>query len=147
MCGELDEDILFDDEVFARLTALARRHGVEVLGEPAPLGDIAEGDGRRAYMDGLFNAGLTRALSDAKAAGEGARVDAIANQAIVFARLAGFLAGQLPPAADLLKTTMEALLDGHAEPARAAAAMRAHDHHHHDHDHDHEHGHHHHAHG
>lgn len=137
MCGELDEDVLFDDEVFARLVALARRHGVEPPQPRPPLGEIAEGEGRRRYMDGLFRSALTRAVDDAEAAGEGARVDAIANQAIVFARLAGFLAGQLPPAADLLKTTMEAMLDGYGEPARAAAERAHHHHHHHDHAHHH----------
>ena len=70
------------------------------------------------------------------AVAEGQRVDAIAAQAIAFARLAGFLAGQLPPEADLYRTALEAFGDGHAEPRRlaeerhAAHAHHGHDHHH-----------------
>jgi hypothetical protein len=91
-------------------------------------------------MDTLFAAGLVRAASDANAATEGQRVDAIAAQAIAFARLAGFLAGNLPPEADLFRATIEAVTDGHAMPRRTAEKLRHnhghhHGHHHHDHDH------------
>ena len=69
------------------------------------------------------------------------------DQAVVFARLAGFLAGQLPPGDEMMRATLEALLDGHAEPARTLQRPRDRDHgHSHDYDHDHEHGHHHHHH-
>ena len=63
----------------------------------------------------------------------------------MLARLAGFLAGQLPPGGDMTRPMLEALLDGQAEPARMLKQMRDRDHGHaHDHDHDHGHGHHHH---
>lgn len=155
MCGELDEDVHIDNEVLARFLFMAKRMGAE----PAAGGTVPDLDapkGRAAYMETLFAAGLTRAVSDAQGATEGQRVEAIAAQAIAFARLAGFLAGQLPAEADLFRAAVEALTDGYAEPRRIADAERArhvrehgHDHgdghHHHDHDHDHHHHHHHHG--
>ena len=92
-------------------------------------------------MEALFSAGLARALADVQAAAEGQRVDAIAAQAIAFARLAGFIAGQLPPEADLFRATIEALSDGHAEPRRVAEAERARHVHEHGHGHEHDDGH------
>jgi ABC-type nickel/cobalt efflux system permease component RcnA len=115
-------------------------------GQGGPQG-LASADGRAAYMEALFNAGMTRALSDTAAAEPEETVDAIASQAIAFARLAGFLAGQLPPEADLFRTTMEAMMAGHAETSRLSREYRhQQDHahgHSHDHDHDHSHDHHH----
>jgi len=146
MCGEIDEDVQVDNEIFARFLQIAKQHGV-VPGDGQNLvPDLEEASGRSAYMDTLFIAGLVRAASDANAATEGQRVDAIAAQAIAFARLAGFLAGNLPPEADLFRAVVEAMTDGHAMPRHAAERLRhAHDHHH-DHEHDHHHGHHHHDH-
>lgn len=144
MCGELDDGAAIDEELLARFQLLAKRAGAAAGAPPAGLPDLESHEGRGLYMDGLFKAGLTRALADAEAA-EGQRVDAVASQAIAFARLAGFLAGQLPPEADLLRATIEALTDGYGSPRRLAAAERArHDHEHgHSHDHGHGHGHHH----
>ena len=80
----------------------------------------------------------SRALSQVAAAEEDEAVDALASQAIALARLAGFLAGQLPPEADLYRAVIEAVSAGHNEPREIAEAHhRAHDHHHHDHDHHH----------
>jgi hypothetical protein len=96
-------------------------------------------------MTELFRRVLNHAISDLHAIPQGQRADTIANQAVVFARLAGFLAGQLPPGDELMRATLEALLDGHAEPARTFQRLRDRDHgHSHDHDHEHGHGHHHH---
>ncbi len=129
MCGELDEDARLDDEIFARVVALARRYGAAPAPDARPpVAGLAEDGARRAYMDSLFRDCLTRALGDAAAMPEGQRVDAVASQAIVYARLAGYLAGHLPPAADLFRTAVDAMLDGHGEPARAMAER--HDHHH-----------------
>lgn len=136
MCGDLDEDTALDNEVHARFVSCARRAGAQ-SGEPAAgVPDLVDPAGRGSYMQSLFTAGLTRALNDAQGVAEGQRVDAIAAQAIAFARLAGFLAGQLPPEADLYRTALEAFGDGHAEPRRlaeerhAAHAHHGHDHHH-----------------
>jgi hypothetical protein len=140
MCGELDEEVHVDNEIFQRFLQIARHHGAVPQSGAAALPDLEEESGRSSYMETLFSAGLVRAVSDASAAAEGQRVDAIAAQAIAFARLAGFLAGQLPPEADLFRATVEALTDGHALPGRTADRIRhAHDHHHGHHHHDHNH--------
>jgi hypothetical protein len=141
MCGDVEEERQNDDEIVARLLYIAGGYGVTretLTARNAP--PLASDEARPAYMAELFRRVLNHAVSDVHAIPEGHRADTIANQAVVFARLAGFLAGQLPPGDDLMRATLEALLDGQAEPARAL--QRLHDHgHSHDHDHDHEHGH------
>jgi hypothetical protein len=134
MCGDLD-DTRLDDELFARLVALAKRYGV-TLPKPRPQrAEPAGEEARHVYMSQLFSEMLTRSVTDAAACPEGRRADAIADQAIVLARLAGFLAGQLPPETDLFRATVEAMMDGYGEPGRRLAETRD-DHHHHPH-HDH----------
>ncbi|MDH5411020.1 MAG: hypothetical protein OEY16_06500 [Alphaproteobacteria bacterium] len=137
MCGDLEEDTAFDDLIFGRFADFARRHGAVPQSETRPLThDLTEPEGRGAYMNGLFRDALVRALNDTAGAAEGSRADAIAGQAIVFARLAGMLAAQLPPESDVFRASMEAFMDGHGEPARIKAG---HHHHGHGHGHDHEH--------
>lgn len=134
MCGDIEDDTGHDDVIYGRLVTHARRYGA-VPGDRGPLPqDLADPQGRGDYMDGLFRDALNRAVRDAAAATEGTRADAIASQAIVFARVAGFLAAQLPAGADLFRSSMEAFMDGHGEVAHG----HRHDHHHH-HDHGHEH--------
>jgi hypothetical protein len=136
MCGDLDDDPRLDDELFARLVALAGRYGVAPPERrQPPSADLAGEDGRHAYMSRLFFEVLTRSVSDAATRPEGRRADAIADQAIVLARLAGFLAGQLPPGTDLFRATVEAMMDGYGEPGRRLAEARDHHHHHPHHDH------------
>lgn len=146
MCGELDEDVHINAEIHNRLTILSRKLGVSAGPEPGTPGPLASGADRAAYMQRLFEAGLASALTDVAGAAETERIDAIASQAIALARLAGYLAGQLPPDADLFRGVIEALTEGHAEPRRMSetirAAMEDHHHHHH-HGHDADHGHHH----
>lgn len=143
MCGEIDEQVLIGQELMDRMRAAAGRLG---LGDPAtadgddPTG-LAEASGRAAYMERIFRSGLARALADIAAAEEDETVDALAAQAIALARLAGFLAGQLPPEADLYRAVIEAASAGHAETRAAAEAARDHHHHHHHHHHDHDHHH------
>jgi hypothetical protein len=142
MCGEIDEEVRFDEELLARLAALAGRYGFKADDLPArpPRSIAAEAD-RHAYMDDLFRDGLARSLGDLSALPEGQRAEGLASQAIVLARLAGWLAGHLPPGADLVRATMEAMLDGSREPARALTEMadhhHGHEHHHHGHGHRH----------
>jgi hypothetical protein len=134
MCGDLEDDTAFDDLIFGRFTDFARKHGVQPKPEIRPLAhDLTGPEGQRAYMSGLFHDAMVRAVNDTAAAAEGTRADAIAGQAVVFARLAGMLAAQLPPESDLFRATMEAFMDGHGEPARRQAEH----HHHHGHDHEH----------
>ena len=118
MCGDFDDQDRFDDELFERFKEMAGRFGV-TPGQPdgkAPV-RLTEEATRTAYMKDLFRAGLTRSVNDAANLPHGEHMDALAGQAIVFARLAGFLAGQFPPQTDLFRTVSGALLDGHREPA------------------------------
>jgi hypothetical protein len=137
MCGDIEEDTAYDDLIFRRFSAFARNYGAGAPENPKALDyDLTEPEGRSAYMSRLFRDAMLRAVTDASAAAEGSRADAIAGQAVVFARLAGVLAAQLPPESDIFRGAMEAFMDGNGEPARREAEPH---HHHHDHDHNHEH--------
>ncbi len=132
MCGDLEEDTAFDDLIFRRFAGFALSYGVVPPQEIQPVPhDLTEPEGRGTYMSALFRDTMVRAMKDTASAAEGTRADAIAGQAVVFARLAGMLAAQLPPESDIFRAAMEAFMDGHGEPARREAKR-----HHHDHDHD-----------
>ncbi|MBD3763445.1 MAG: hypothetical protein IE927_01580 [Rhodobacterales bacterium] len=145
MCGELDEGVQINAEIRDRLTIIARKVGVQLTGDPVDPGPLAEAPDRAAYMERLFAGILGDTLAEVEGAAETEKIDVIASRAIVLARLAGFLAGQLPPDADLFRAVIEAVTEGHAEPRRIAEKLRAQmqDHHHHHHGHDHDHDHHH----
>jgi hypothetical protein len=147
MCGEIDEQVAVGQDLLEQVRVMAKMLGLkgEALGGAGPVG-LAEPDGRAAYMEQIFRAGLASALGDVARAAEDETVDALASQAIALARLAGFIAGQLPPEADLYRAVIEAISDGHAEPRRLAEAHRREQDHHHGHSHDHDDGHHHHHH-
>lgn len=117
MCGDFDDNEQIDDELFGRLIQLTKHFGVSPQQDagsgPAHLD--TEGD-RKEYMEELFKAGLTRSLNDAAGLPNGERMDAVAGQAIVFARLAGFLTAQFPPESDLFRTVTGAVYDGYSEP-------------------------------
>ncbi len=117
MCGEFDEQSRVDEELFDRFLELAATHGVMpgTPGSDTPT-DLTEQSVRTAYLDRLFKAGLERAASDATNLPLGERMDVLAGQAIVFARLAGFLAGQFPAETDLFRTVVGTLVESHSEP-------------------------------
>jgi hypothetical protein len=135
MCGDVDEEAgELEEQLYARFLAHAR-----ALLEPQGPSKAASPDDPVAYMDKLFADALSRCVRDGEEAGSDKRYLRLANQPLVFARLAGLLAGHLALDQDPLRKVIEALMQGYAEAAQA-------DHHHdhdHDHDHDHEHGHHH----
>lgn len=143
MCGEIDEQVQVGQDLLEQMRVMARRQGLEPgAGTGAAPTGLAEAEGRAAYMEAVFRDGLARAMADIAAAEEDETVDALAAQAIALARLAGYLAGQLPPEADLFRALIEAVSAGHAEPQRLAAAHRAEQDHHHGHSHgDHHHHH------
>lgn len=118
MCGDFDDHDRIDDEMFERFLEIVGHFGVAPgrPGENAP-NKLAEESERAAYMQDLFKAGLSRSVNDAANLPHGEHMDALAGQAIVFARLAGFLAGQFPPQTDLFREVSGALLQGHGEPA------------------------------
>ncbi len=145
MCGEIDEQTVIGQDLLEQFRVMAKMLGTtnEKTVSSAPKG-LDEAAGRAVYMEQIFNGGLAAALADVAAADEDQAVDALASQAIALARLAGFIAGQLPPEADLFRATIEALTAGHAEPRTLAERKRREDDHHHGHSHDHDHLHHHH---
>lgn len=116
MCGDFEESDLIDEQLFNRLLEQAKEQGVVPArpGADAPA-DLSAEEARTAYLQRLFQAGLSRAVNDAGNLPQGERMDAVAGQALAFARLAGFLAGQLPPEADLFRAVTEALMQGHRE--------------------------------
>ena len=118
MCGDFNEQEQVDDELFERFIELTKCFGV--LPEADPNGgpsQLDSEDARKEFMEDLFKAGLTRCINDAAGLPNGERMDAVAGQAIVFARLAGFLSAQFPPEVDLFRTVTGAVFDGHSEPA------------------------------
>jgi hypothetical protein len=134
MCGDVDEESgELEDALYARFLGHARALLEQRANAESP------SDDPYAYMDRLFADALGRCVRDADAAGEDARYRRLALQSLVFARLAGLLAGHLALDQEPLRKVIEALMRGYAEAAPAAAE------HGHDHadDHDHEHGHHH----
>jgi hypothetical protein len=141
MCGEIDDQTEIGQDLKEHMRVLARVMELGSTEGKSPRG-LASEDGRAAYMNAIFRDGLARAMADVASAEEAEAVDAIASQAIALARLAGFLAGQLPPEADLFRALIEATSAGHAEPRAMAEERRAQHHgHHHDSDHHHDHTH------
>ena len=116
MCGDDDDNSQVDEELFKRFLKLANAVGVKpsISATNTPV-DLTEQKSRTIYMDGLFKAGLTRAVNDASHLQHGERMDVLAGQAIVFARLAGLLAGQFPAESDMFHTAINALMQGHKE--------------------------------
>lgn len=114
MCGDFDEQERLDEELFDDF--LERAVTFDVVPQP-PAGDAAinlDTEKNRAdYMEQLFTAGLSRCANDAASLPYGQRMDALAGQAIVFARLAGFLAAQFPREADRFRTVITAVVDAH----------------------------------
>lgn len=65
MCGEFEEEDYIDDQLFGRLLQMADKYGV-TPGEAGDSGppDLTTQEARSHYMTGLFQAGLTRSLTD-----------------------------------------------------------------------------------
>ena len=128
MCGDLEEDDTELQRLYAGFlhTAHSAVHeaidhrggsrGALVEGQDAGHGeregDVADASLHR-YMDGLFGDILNACIKDARPVGEGSRYRVLASQAVVLARLAGFLASQLDLRSDPLRTSIEALMAGY----------------------------------
>jgi hypothetical protein len=120
MCGDFDDHERIDEELFERFVEQAKTFGVAPPGGTDPAAPRLDSQEERlAYMQGLFTAGLSRCLNDAAGLPPGERMDALAGQAIVFSRLAGFLAAQFPPDADQFRTVISAVVDAHRETVAA----------------------------
>jgi hypothetical protein len=129
MCGDMDDD---ESEIEERLYARFRAHAQELLADPAP----QEPADLNQYLDKLFSDALSRSVRDGEQAEPAQRYERLAMQPLVFARLAGFLAGHLALSEDPLRKVIEAMMMGYGE-AEALDQAQSHDH---DHDHDHHHG-------
>jgi hypothetical protein len=130
MCGDDEDAGELEEMLYARFLTHAR-----ALLRPDDCPAATSPDDPLAYMEKLFSDALSRCVRDGEEAGVEQRYLRLATQPLVFARLAGLLAGHLALDQDPLRKVIEALMQGYADAARAE--------HEHDHGHDHEHGHHH----
>ena len=123
MCGDMDDD---EGQLEERLYARFRAHAQMLLSEPAPQepADLNE------YLDKLFLDSLGRSVRDGEQAEATRRYERLGMQPLVFARLAGFLAGHLALSEDPLRKVIEAMMMGYGE-AEALDQAQDHDHHHH----------------
>ncbi len=117
MCGELDDDSpgrKLEDHLYLSFLAHTRR----LLAEQARArpDDAAPS----AYADRLFSDALNRCSRDCERLDENSRYDTLAMQALVFARLAGFLASHVALNEDPMRKTMEALMHGYTEAEQLA---------------------------
>jgi hypothetical protein len=120
MCGDDDDLNQLDEELFNRFLELARHFGVQPKDQAVSKQmDLSSEASRSGYLEDLLRAGLTRAVNDASHIHHGDRMDMIAGQALVFARLSGLLAGQFPPESDLFHSTISALMQGHKEAGKS----------------------------
>jgi hypothetical protein len=125
MCGDMDDD---ESEIEERLYARFRAHAQTLLAEAAP----QEPADLNQYLDKLFSDALSRSARDGEQADAAQRYERLAMQPLVFARLAGFLAGHLALSEDPLRKVIEAMMMGYGEAeALDHAQANDHDHHHH----------------
>lgn len=116
MCGDDDDHNHLDDDLFNHFLKAADKFGIKAdkNAENTP-SDLTDAEARSRYMDGLFKAGLTRAVNDASNIHHGPKMDVVAGQAIAFARLSGMLVAQLPPDSNLFHAVISALMEAHKQ--------------------------------
>jgi hypothetical protein len=134
MCGELEEEVSPDEEIYNRYVAHVHAFlaGMKGKGKGA--------DAVHAHLDRLFRGLLLETVDERKAPESMSGYQRMSMEPLVFARLAGFIAAHVPLSEDPLRRLMEALMLGYSEGEIALAQDHDHDH---DHDpfHDHGHGH------
>lgn len=140
MCGDIEEDGRLEaDPLLARFLSNARR----ILERPpVAVGPGNEEAALHGYLDRLFADALGRSLRDAGEVDAGEGYQRLAMQSLVFARLAGYIAGHVRLKEDPMRKLVEAMMLGYSEADEdnlAGHPRGGHDHH----DHDHSHGHHH----
>ena len=128
MCGDLEEDDTELQRLYAGFLQAAHTAIHEAVdhrggsrgslvdgrdaGHDEREGDVSDASLHR-YMDGLFGDILNACIKDARPVGEAGSYRVLASQAVVLARLAGFLARQLDLRSDPLRTSIEALMAGY----------------------------------
>lgn len=126
MCGDLDEDeevARLEDQLYARFVMHARDLLKGAGASSAPPADLA------GYMEKLFNDALSRSVRDNEETAEGQRYERLAVQPVVFARLAGLIAGHLSRGEDPLHKVLEALMLGYSEAESMDQERERHHHH------------------
>src|SRR3954469_3198878 len=121
MCGDLDEqqsDSEIEEKLFGRFLAHAR----ELLKNNGQSSSVQAAD-LASYMEKLFIDSLSRSVEDGEQAGANG-YERLSVQPVVFARLAGLLAGYLSIGEDPLRKVMEALMLGYAEAETMDRAAR-----------------------
>jgi hypothetical protein len=120
MCGDLEEDNTEAEELYAAFLHAAHAATHEAIdhrgGSRSRLDeqtDTVSDAALHGYMDGLFGDILNACIKDGKRVDEPARYRVLASQAIVLARLAGFLSGRLDLREDPLRSSIEALMAGY----------------------------------
>jgi hypothetical protein len=124
MCGDLEEDEAdnkHEEMLYARFMAHARAR----LATPSPQETPAD---NTAYMEKLFTDALSRAVKDCEQIAPSKRYERMIVQPVVFARLAGFLAGHMSLGEDPLRRVMEALMLGYSEAEAMDRERAAYDH-------------------
>ena len=142
MCGDLEEEQRFEEQLYGRF----RLHARELLRGRGASDASPSAKDLNAYMDRLFTDALARCARDGEQSEDGDAYRLLAAQPLVFARLAGFLAAHVSLQEDPLRKVMEALMHGYSEAEQIEPDHHGHDHDHdhdHDQDHDHEHARHH----
>jgi hypothetical protein len=135
MCGDLEEEDRLEGDLYQRFLVHSR-----AMQEQPP----AAGSDLNRYLDSLFQSTLKRCTQDAEQTASPNGYKTLAMQSLVFARLAGFLAGHVALNEDPMRKLMEAMMHGYQEAENPPE--RDHhgpgDHHHHEgHGHGHDHGH------
>ena len=135
MCGDLEEDedqgVVKAYDLFLHAAQSAIHDAVDHRGGSRNrLGGPTTSDADlHAYMDGLFADILRACINDNGRMPEGQRYRVLSSQAVVLARLAGFLASHLDLGQDPLRSAIEAMMAGYARPEHEDGDH--HDHHHH----------------
>jgi hypothetical protein len=126
MCGEMDDEgptslqeTHYNRFLIHAKSILARRDRQAAVSDDAVVNAI----------DQLFADALSRAMRDCESADPSRRYDMLSMQTLVFARLAGMLAGHLSLGEDPLRRVMEAMMHGYAE-ADSIEPDHGHDHDH-----------------
>jgi hypothetical protein len=132
MCGELEEEVGPDEEIYNRYVAHVHAFlaGMKGKGKSA--------DAVHSHLDRLFRGLLLETVDERKAPQSMTGFQRMSMEPLVFARLAGFIAAHVPLSEDPLRRLMEALMLGYSEGELTLAQDHDHDH---DHDPFHGHGH------
>lgn len=125
MCGDL-EDEADHDKLEEMLVARFAAHVRTLLAQAQPPGQSAADTA--GYMEALFNQALGGALRDCTEVRPERRYERMIAQPVVYARLAGFLAGHMALGEDPLRRVMEALMLGYSEAEAMDRERRDYDH-------------------